>query len=934
MLAEYASENKIDVIGVTETHLVSGILNSFVSIPNYNLFRCDTAGSVRKHGVGVYVHKDTEVDQVTMPYKNIITLRLTRYNICIVTAYRPPSYTEAENLAMIAALQAFISEHVTILIGDFNLPNVEWRGAAETVFSKGTGIEKAFLNMFDSLGLHQWVFVPTYPSSGNILDLVLTTEPDCIASLLVEAPLPGCDHCPVVLEYILSNSNSDVENDKHFDLRQSWHKGNYAKLRQALSQVDWDFELAYRDSNDSFEQLLKVVLALVRDAIPLTQTKPPQTRPPWRVTPPGSLRRQCKRAWETYKEARQIHGRRSPAALDSYSLFCKLNKEVRNFGVKSQSRYERSLIDRWKNNPKLLHAYIRSKKSAPTTVGPLRLKDDTVSSDPKEMSECLAKAFCSVYTKGAPDIQDQEPHQSFTGSMPEIQITVEEVANLLKDIDGNTAMGPDGLHPLVLKNCADALAKPMHTIFTRSLEEGQLPNAWKKSLVIPIFKKGLRLDPLNYRPVCLTSVCCKRLERKLSDHIYNYLDSSSILSSHQFGFRPGHSTTEQLLLVYEYVSEMIDRGETVDVVLFDYSKAFDVVPHSILIDKLKNIGIDGEILSWISSFLMGRTMRVNVQGQLSRPQSVTSGVTQGSVLGPLLFLIYINHIAAKLTCRFAIFADDLKIYACGGSDKANRTLAELESEVQRDIDTLFNTSTSWGLSLNPKKCAVLRFSRRQQETPHYVLNGNDLPSPKSHTDLGVVIDTSLKFHDHISSATRKVAGLGHSFLKSTVCRSKDFMLFFLTVHLRPILEYGSCLWHTGYIGDVRKLERFQRYWTKQIEDLQNLSYGDRLRELDLYSVKGRLVRSDLIQYWKIFHRQSCIAPESMFPRPTTRVTRGHMHKIGVLRDNTDIRKRSFSKRHINLWNNLPESVVNAPDIVHFKRGLNVAISDLLFDYYE
>ena len=179
----------------------------------------------------------------------------------------------------------------------------------------------------------------------------------------------------------------------------------------------------------------------------------------------------------------------------------------------------------------------------------------------------------------------------------------------------------------------------------------------EKSLVIQIFKEGLRPDPQHYRPVCLTAVCHKKLERKISEHISNYLHSTSIPSAQQFGFHPSHSTTEQLLLV----SERVDKVETVDLVLFEYSKAFDVIPHSILIDKLQNPGIDGKVLLCIFSFLMDRTMRVNVKSQLSMSKTVTSGMTQEFVLGPLLFLVYINYIAAKLTCKFAILGNDLKI---------------------------------------------------------------------------------------------------------------------------------------------------------------------------------------------------------------------------------------------------------------------------------
>ena len=925
LLANFVSQFKVDVVGITETHLVSHIASSFISIPNYSLFRCDTVGSFPKHGVAAYVHNDIQVDQVSTPYKNVLTFRMTRFNIFVLIVYRPPSYTIIENEELLQSLQTFVSDKEAILIGDFNLPNVIWgEDDAHHIFH-GTSTERAFLDMFDTLGLKQWISVPTYPSSGNTLDLVLTTEPDCIGSATVESPLPACDHCPIVFEYVLSTDT--LPRDEHSSFGRLWHKGNFKKLNKLLLDVDWDYELALMNSDESYEKLLRTVKDIAHELIPVKQSRLPKVKPPWHTNPPGSLVRKHNRVWQTYKLVRQEQGRRSPAALEAYGHFSSLNRQVRCFSVQSQSRYEHSLIEKWKDNPKLLHAYIRSKKSAPVTVGPLQLKDGTISSDPQAMSECLAEAFCSVYTRGEPD--NQVPHQVHDSSMPDMHLTVEEVRTLLENTDGNTAMGPDGLHPLILKNCAESLAKPIHTVFIRSLQEGQLPAAWKDSAVIPIFKKGHQIDLLNYRPVCLTSVVCKRLERKLSEHIYNYLQSSSLLSSHQFGFRPGYSTTEQLMLVYEEVSAGVDAGRTVDVVLFDYSKAFDVVPHAVLLKKLEHLGIEGDVLCWISSFLMGRTMRVSVKNHFSEAKEVTSGVPQGSVLGPLLFLIYINHVASQLSCKYKIFADDLKIYACG---EAHNTGTDLEPRIQADIDALSSTSESWGLSLNPKKCVVLRFSRKKQETPCYVLQGSILPSPRAHTDLGVIIDTSLKFHDHISSITRKISGLGHSFLKSTVCRSREFMLFFLTVHLRPILEYASCVWHTGYTEDARSLERFQRYWTKQIDMLNHLTYGDRLRELDLYSVKGRLVRADLIHYWKIFHKQSCIAPEAMFPQPPTSNTRGHKYKIGMVHVNTDVRKRAFSKRCVKLWNSLPQYVVDAPSIASFKRGLDSVIPDVLFDF--
>ena len=237
------------------------------------------------------------------------------------------------------------------------------------------------------------------------------------------------------------------------------------------------------------------------------------------------------------------------------------------------------------------------------------------------------------------------------------------------------------------------------------------------------------------------------------------------------------------------------------------------------------------------------------------------------------------------------------------------------------------------MHMNSDKCAVLRFSKGLGDTPQacYTLNGRCLPTPTSHGDLGVVIDSSLKFHEHVDSLSQKVAALCHNFLKALVCRSPNLMLFLLKTHIRPVLEYGSCLWHTGFTGDLWKLEHIQRRWTKRVQGLRDLSYSERLSELGLFSIQGRLTRADLILYWKIFHGKSYITPQSMFAHPQT-ATRGHPFKIMVRRANTNIRQRFFSQRCINLWNSLPAEVVTATDLQSFKRGLAEAIPDNLVEY--
>ena len=253
---------------------------------------------------------------------------------------------------------------------------------------------------------------------------------------------------------------------------------------------------------------------------------------------------------------------------------------------------------------------------------------------------------------------------------------------------------------------------------------------------------------------------------------------------------------------------------------------------------------------------------------------------------------------------------------------------------QSDIDTLQRTARSWGLTLNQDKCAIIRFMRKYHivPPPQYHINQTMIQVVHTHPDLGVLIDSDIKFHQHIIATAHKAGGLAQNLLKATVCRSPEFLMSIFATHIRPIIEYCSCVWNTGYVGDLRVLEAVQRRWTKQVANLGNLTYGARLRALDQFSVQGRLLRADMIHCWKIFHDKCSICPTDLFVLAPQSATRGHRYKVSHIRAQTDLRQRSFSARCVQTWNSLPEQVVSEKNVSAFKSKLAKALGDALFGY--
>ena len=304
-------------------------------------------------------------------------------------------------------------------------------------------------------------------------------------------------------------------------------------------------------------------------------------------------------------------------------------------------------------------------------------------------------------------------------TMPDINISLPGVIKLLSDLKVNKSAGPDNIPTRILKELAPELGPALQCLFQKSIDSGVVPGVWKLANVCPIFKSGKHHDPGNYRGVSLTAVLSKTMEHIIYSETMKHLMACNLISDNQHGFRKGRSCETQLALFIQDIQSALDKKKEVDRIFLDFAKAFDTVSHDLLIHKLKRFNICPQVVSWITDFLTGRKQRVTLSGALSDWTDVLSGVPQGSVLGPLLFLLFINDLGNELKCKVRLFADDSVLY-----HEVSETSA---AEVQSDLDAVKRWCTQWDLELNVDKCCVMRASRKRNKSePIYILNGTPL----------------------------------------------------------------------------------------------------------------------------------------------------------------------------------------------------------------
>ena len=825
-----------------------------------------------------------------------VELKLTnQISLDLVVVYRSPNSTSNNNEHLFQLLREV--KPTSLVVGDFNFPSIDWGS------SSGTGESQSLVDLSLDKFWNQFVAFPTH-KNGNILDLVFA-ESGLVADVFNDGQLGSSDHCILLIE---TNRLSHQVHDSCQKL--DYHRADYAKMRHLFLDCDWASILDVDDVNQSWQNFKDKYHEVVRQCVPTRRCKN-RKNPPWLTKDLVSNVRHKRNLWKKYKE---------DGSDASYDLFKAAEKNLKKKIRKSKLSFERKIAKNAKNDPKSFYAYIGNKRLNRTGVGPLQNDQGQIITDNLEQAQMLNEYYASVFEQELPLANQQlTPVPTDRPNLDRVFVSHSMVKDELLQLKRYCAPGPDGVASVVLIEAAHELSQPLAYIFKKTLQSSMVPEDWKRANVTPVHKSGSLKSVSNYRPISLTSIVSKVLEKIIKNAINTFLLENDLLNSTQHGFMPKKSCLTNLLHCMEEVTSILDEGDCVDILYLDFAKAFDKVQHQRLIQKMEAKGIGGAVLGWIKAWLSGRSQRVVLNGKESDWIHVPCSVPQGSVLGPLLFLVYIDDIdacAEQLVALLLKFADDTKVVK-------RISLAADCNDLQKIIENLSSWANKWQMRFNVGKCKILHLGKNNPQQ-QYSMDGTALESVTHEKDLGILIDSTAKPSLQCAKAAQKANQVLGQLLRSFHSRGMTTLVQLYKVFVRPHLEYAVQVWCPYTSNDTNALEKVQRRFVRQIAGLAG-SYEEKLKKIGLTTLQERRVRGDCIETFKMLQGFTKVDPSIWFALnlrvegAQTRLSTDPL-SLAVPLSRLDLRKNFFSARVPPIWNSLPLLIRQSRSVNQFKNA--------------
>ena len=899
--------DSFDIIALSETFLSSTKPDRDLEIPGFHpILRRDRPTGIGG-GVALYASRslvvkrrhDLENTDLELMW---IEIRLHNNKFLLAVAYRPPNST----VNFWDKLQDNMDNAKTsgidkiMILGDLN---------ADQATNHGNKLQH-FCNV-NFLTIH--VNEPTRitENSSTCLDQIITNMPNFVRNVNVSAPLSNCDHCLVSANLLFRRKKASA----YTRLVWEYDKADFGIFRDRLFSSDWDACFDSDNIDLICEKWTDTFMSVAKEYVPNKNVTIRPGDAPWYTSTLRASKRKVERIhkraklrpslWPYFRQIRNKYIDDLRQAEENY--FERLGNSINN---------ERKRKKSWWHTVK----FFLQKNETPDI--PALLHDNKTFTDNEAKAQLLNEFFINQ-TK-VDDTNFSLPAQednNLTNKLENISINSNEVFWILKSLDISKANGPDGISARLLREAAPAISESLAKLFNISLATCKFPSEWKKANVVPIFKKGSPSDCNNYRPISLLSSVGKVFEKAIFKHVFNFFRDNMVLSESQSGFIPGDSAVNQLVFLYHQFCQAVDLQKDVRVIFCDITKAFDRVYHPGLLYKLQRSGINGPLLQWFGDYLEERKQKVVVQGGSSQWGRVRAGVPQGSVLGPLLFLIYINDIVNIVQSSIRLFADDTTLFI--RVDNATAATNILNTDLQ-EVETW---SGQWLVSFNPTKTKSMIISKKRNPTqyPDLVFMSSTLPNETVHKHLGLTIRSDLTWSSHIKELITKGMKMVNilKYLQFRLNR-KSLEILYLSF-IRPLLEYGSVVWDNCTTQESTHLENVQLAAARIITGAtagtsHNLIY----QESGLDKLSARREKSKLILFFKIMNSESPQYLQDLIPAPVAERNRYNVRSgsnLSLFRSRTNLFGSSFFPSAVRLWNYLPEDVRKSEDLSEFKKKL-------------